>query len=47
MLPRVIWGGLADVPPGGSVTTTMTFEPGDYLVGFDTRVPFTAVPARR
>ena len=31
--PGVVWGGLADVPPGGSVTTTIDFEPGEYVVG--------------
>jgi hypothetical protein len=42
------WGGLSDVPPGGSLITTMAFEPGDYFVGFaDRRIPFTVRPARR
>ena len=27
------WGGLSDVPAGGSVMTTMDFEPGEYVVG--------------
>ena len=39
------WGGLSDVPPGGSLITTITFEPGDYFVGGG-RVPFTVLPAR-
>jgi hypothetical protein len=42
------WGGLSDVPAGGSLITTMAFEPGDYFVGFaDRRKPFTVRPARR
>jgi len=39
-------GGLADVPSGGSLITTMDFEPGDYFVAAG-RHPFTVVPARR
>ena len=39
-------GGLSDVPPGGSLITTMTFEPGDYFVAAG-RHPFTVLPARR
>jgi hypothetical protein len=36
------------VPAGGSLITTMAFEPGDYFVGFaDRRKPFTVRPARR
>jgi hypothetical protein len=31
--PGVIWGGLSDVPAGGSVTTTIDFELGEYVVG--------------
>ncbi|MEJ7813362.1 MAG: hypothetical protein WKG32_23340 [Gemmatimonadaceae bacterium] len=31
--PGTPWGGLASVPPGASVTTTMDFEPGEYIVG--------------
>ncbi len=46
-MPYEQWGGLADVPAGGSLITTMTFEPGDYFVGFADRIPFTVVPARR
>jgi len=44
-MPFEPWGGLSDVPKGGSLLTTMTFEPGDYLVG--RRVAFTVLPARR
>ncbi len=44
-MPFEPWGGLSDVPAGGSLLTTMTFEPGDYLVG--RRVAFTVLPARR
>jgi hypothetical protein len=39
-------GGLSAVPPGGSLVTTMTFEPGDYFVAAG-RHPFTVPPARR
>lgn len=39
-------GGLSDVPSGGSLTTTMNFEPGDYFVAAG-RHPFTVLPARR
>ena len=38
-------GGLSDVPPGGSLVTTMTFEPGDHFVAAGRR-PFTVLPAR-
>ena len=31
--PGLVWGGLSNVPPGGSVTTTMEFEAGEYIVG--------------
>lgn len=31
--PAIGWGGLSDVPAGGSVTTTIDFEPGEYVVG--------------
>ena len=34
------WAGLSDVPAGGSLMTTIVFEPGDYFVG-TTRVAFT------
>jgi hypothetical protein len=30
--PGVVWGGLSDVPAGGAVTTTIDFEPGEYVV---------------
>jgi len=39
-------GGLSDVPSGGSLVTTMTFEPGDYFVAAG-RHPFTVSAARR
>jgi hypothetical protein len=39
-------GGLSDVPPGGSLVTTMDFEPGAYFVAAG-RHPFTVLPARR
>jgi hypothetical protein len=29
----VPWGGLSTVPAGGAVTTTIDFEPGEYVVG--------------
>jgi hypothetical protein len=38
-------GGLSDVPSGGSLVTTLTFEPGDYFVAAGRR-PFTVLPAR-
>ena len=31
--PGLVWGGLSSVPAGGTVTTTMEFEPGEYVVG--------------
>ncbi len=46
-MPYEPWGGLADVPAGGSLITTMTFEAGDYFVGFADRIPFTVGPAPR
>jgi hypothetical protein len=39
-------GGLSDVPAGGSLITTITFEPGDYFVAAGRRA-FTVPPARR
>jgi len=39
-------GGLSDVPSGGSLVTTMMFEPGDYFVAAG-RHPFTVLPAPR
>ena len=39
-------GGLSDVPSGGSLITTMDFEPGDYFVAAG-RHAFTVLPARR
>jgi hypothetical protein len=46
--PFVQWGGLSDVPAGGSMITTIDFEPGVYFVGTGRmgRVPFTVLPAR-
>jgi len=44
-IPYESWGGLSDVPAGGALITTMTFEPGDYFVG--SRVGITVLPARR
>ena len=38
-------GGLSDVPPGGSMLTTITFQPGDHFVAAG-RHPFTVLPAR-
>ena len=38
-------GGLSDVPSGGSLVTTMTFQPGDHFVAAG-RHPFTVLPAR-
>jgi hypothetical protein len=38
-------GGLSDVPSGGSLITTMSFEPGEYFVAAG-RHPFTVLPAR-
>jgi len=38
-------GGLSDVPPGGSLVTTITFHPGDHFVAAG-RQPFTVLPAR-
>ena len=38
-------GGLSDVPPSGSLITTMIFEPGDYFVAAG-RHPFTVLSAR-
>jgi hypothetical protein len=40
------WGGLAHVPSGGSLLTTIDFEPGDYFVAAG-RYPFTVLPRRR
>lgn len=31
--PAVPWGGLASVPPGRTVVTTIDFEPGEYVLG--------------
>lgn len=31
--PGIPWGGLSSVPPGGVVTTTIDFEPGEYILG--------------
>jgi hypothetical protein len=39
-------GGLSDVPAGGSLITTIDFEPGDHFVAAG-RHPFTVLPARR
>ncbi len=39
-------GGLSDVPSGGSLITTMNFEPGEYFVAAG-RQPFTVPPTRR
>jgi hypothetical protein len=44
--PFEVLGGLSDVPSGGSLITTMDFEPGDYFVAAGRR-PFTVLPARR
>ena len=41
------WGGLSDVPAGGALTTTMSFEAGDYFVGGAERVAFTVLLASR
>lgn len=41
------WGGLSDVPAGESMLTTVTFEPGDYVVGSSMRAAFTVLPVRR
>ena len=38
-------GGLSDVPSGGSLVTTMNFQPGDHFVAAG-RHPFTVLPAR-
>ena len=46
-MPYEILGGLSDVPPGESMLTTMTFEPGDYFVGSPMRTPFTVLPEPR
>jgi hypothetical protein len=35
--PGVPWGGLSSVPPRAVVTTTIEFEPGEYIMG--TRPP--------
>lgn len=45
--PYEQWAGLSDVPAGGSLITTMTFEPGGYFVGFADRTAFTVLPAPR
>ena len=37
-------GGLSDVPSGGSLVTTITFQPGDHFVAAG-RHPFTVLPA--
>lgn len=44
-MPYEILGGLSDVPPGGSMLTTMTFEAGDHFTG--NRIPFTVLPEPR
>ena len=31
--PGIPWGGLAGVPPRGTVTTTIDFAPGEYVLG--------------
>lgn len=42
--PFELIGGISDVPPGGSVTTTIAFAPGEHVVGSTVRVGFTVLP---
>ena len=44
--PFAPYGGLSDVPAGGSLTTTISFGPGDYFVGNAKRAGFTVAVAR-
>lgn len=46
-MPFEILGALSDVPPGGSMLTTITLEAGDHFVGNATRIPFTVLPEPR
>jgi len=51
--PGVPWGGLSSVPQGRVVTTTIDFEPGEYVVGtwppirHPTSQVITVAPGRR
>jgi hypothetical protein len=40
-------GGLSHVPSGSALITTMTFEPGDYVIRGAEPFAFTVLPARR